>query len=104
MAKRIYVGNLSHETTENDLADLFQQVGTVESANIITDRDTGRSKGFGFVELDSRDADRAIAQLHGVELNGRSITLSEELARHQQIETGESSLAGTHGTGKGEND
>lgn len=104
MAKRIYVGNLSYETTENDLADLFEQVGTVESANIITDRDTGRSKGFGFVELDSKDADRAVAQLHGIELNGHSIILNDELARYE-IETGESSLAGTHGTGtKGEND
>jgi len=65
MSKRIYVGNLSYQTTENDIANLFGQVGEVESANIITDRDTGRSKGFGFVEMGNEDADKAIAQLNG---------------------------------------
>jgi len=62
MGKRLYVGNLSYQTTETDLTNLFEQVGPVESANIITDRDTGRSKGFGFVEMGNEDAEKAIAQ------------------------------------------
>jgi len=74
MAKRIYVGNLSYQTTEGDLSNLFEQVGQVESVNIITDRDTGRSKGFGFVEMGNEEADKAIAQFNGTELNGRSIS------------------------------
>ena len=75
MSKRIYVGNLSYQTTENDISDLFGQVGEVESASIVMDRDTGRSKGFGFVEMGNEDADKAIAQFNGTELNGRSITV-----------------------------
>ena len=63
MSKRIYVGNLSYQTTENDLTNLFEQVGQVEAVKIITDRDTGRSKGFGFLEMGNEDADKAIAQL-----------------------------------------
>src|SRR5262249_38380463 len=81
MSKRIYVGNLSYQTTENDLNNLFGQVGDVESVNIITDRDTGRSKGFGFVEMGNEDAEKAIAQLNGTELNGRSITVNEARPR-----------------------
>ena len=77
MSKRIYVGNLSYQTTEGDLSNLFEQVGQVESVNIITDRDTGRSKGFGFVEMGNEEADKAIAQFNGAELNGRSITVNE---------------------------
>jgi len=59
MTKRIYVGNLSYQTTENDLSALFEQCGQVESVNIITDRDTGRSKGFAFVEMANDDAEKA---------------------------------------------
>jgi RNA recognition motif-containing protein len=84
MSKRIYVGNLSYQTTENDLNNLFGQVGDVESVNIITDRDTGRSKGFGFVEMGNEDADKAIAQLNGSELNGRSITVNEARPREDR--------------------
>jgi len=84
MSKRIYVGNLSYQTTENDIANLFGQVGEVESANIITDRDTGRSKGFGFVEMGNEDADKAIAQLNGTELNGRTITVNEARPREDR--------------------
>jgi RNA recognition motif-containing protein len=84
MSKRIYVGNLSFQTTENDISDLFGQVGEVESANIITDRDTGRSKGFGFVEMGNEDADKAIAQFNGTELNGRSITVNEARPREER--------------------
>ena len=84
MSKRIYVGNLSYQTTENDINNLFGQVGEVESVNIITDRDTGRSKGFGFVEMGNEDADKAIAQLNGTELNGRSITVNEARPREDR--------------------
>ncbi|HST21399.1 MAG TPA: RNA-binding protein [Blastocatellia bacterium] len=84
MAKRIYVGNLSYQTTEGDLSTLFEQVGPVESVNIITDRDTGRSKGFGFVEMGNEEADKAIAQFNGTELNGRSITVNEARPREER--------------------
>ena len=84
MSKRIYVGNLSYQTTDNDLNNLFGQVGDVESVNIITDRDTGRSKGFGFVEMGNEDAEKAIAQLNGTELNGRSITVNEARPREDR--------------------
>jgi cold-inducible RNA-binding protein len=84
MSKRIYVGNLSYQTTENDLADLFGQLGEVASANIITDRDTGRSKGFGFVEMGSEEADKAIAQLNGSELDGRTLTVNEARPREDR--------------------
>ena len=77
MSKKIFVGNLSFQTTEGDLSNLFEQVGQIESVNIITDRATGRSKGFGFLEMGEEEADKAIAQFNGAELNGRSITVNE---------------------------
>jgi cold-inducible RNA-binding protein len=76
MSKKIFVGNLSFQTTENDLNDAFSQHGPVEAVAIITDRDTGRSKGFGFVTM-SDGADKAIAQLSGSELGGRMLTVNE---------------------------
>ena len=97
MSKRIYVGNLSYQTTEGDISNLFGQVGEVESANIITDRDTGRSKGFGFVEMGNEDADKAIAQLNGTELNGRSITVNE--ARPREDRGGNRGGGGGYGRG-----
>ena len=84
MSKRIYVGNLSYQTTESDLSDLFSQSGEVQSVNIITDRDTGRSKGFGFVEMDGESADKAIALFNGTELNGRSLTVNEARPREER--------------------
>lgn len=77
MSKRIFVGNLSFNTTESDLDGLFAQVGQVESVSIITDRMTGRSKGFGFVEMSNEDADKAIAKLNGTDLGGRALTVNE---------------------------
>jgi RNA recognition motif-containing protein len=77
MTKKVYVGNLPFRTTEEDLNNLFSQVGPVESVSIITDRDTGRSKGFGFVSMGSDDADKAIAQFNGTEFNGRALTVNE---------------------------
>ena len=73
MAKKIYVGNLSFQTTEADVSELFGNVGQVESVQIITDRDTGRSKGFGFVQMtDDAAAEKAIAALNGKEVNGQA--------------------------------
>src|SRR5207249_10769653 len=77
MAKKIFVGNLSFQTSENDLNDLFAPFGEVESVKIITDRDTGRSKGFGFVEMSDDSAEKAISQLNGKEMNGRALTVNE---------------------------
>ena len=77
MTKKVYVGNLPFQTTEDDLSNLFSQVGQVESVSIITDRDTGRSKGFGFVSMDSEAADKAIAQFNGTDFNGRALTVNE---------------------------
>ena len=96
MSKRIYVGNLSYQTTEGDLANLFEQVGEVESVNIITDRDTGRSKGFGFVEMGNEEADKAIEQFNGTELNGRAMTVNEARPRPER-----SSSRGNYGGGGG---
>ena len=84
MSKRIYVGNLSYQTTEGDLATLFEQVGQVDSVNIITDRDTGRSKGFAFVEMSGEDADKAITQLNGTEVGGRALTVNEARPREER--------------------
>ena len=76
MKKKLYVGNLSFPTTETELKELFGQSGSVETVRIITDRDTGRSKGFGFVEMEE-GADHAIAQLNGKDFNGRALTVNE---------------------------
>jgi RNA recognition motif-containing protein len=77
MSKKLFVGNLSFKTTENDLTDAFAQCGTVEAVALITDRDTGRSKGFGFVTMSEEDADKAIGQLNGSQLDGRALTVNE---------------------------
>ena len=77
MSKKMFVGNLSFQTTESDVRSAFEQYGTVESVAIITDRDTGRSKGFGFVEMSEEDANKAIAGLSGSQLDGRALTVNE---------------------------
>ena len=80
---RLYVGGLPYQTNENDLISLFEQVGPATSATVITDRDTGRSKGFGFIDMEStEDGQRAIAQLNGSVLGNRTITVNE--ARERQ--------------------
>ena len=75
MKKKLYVGNLSFETTESELQELFGQAGRVETVRIITDRETGRSKGFGFVEMQT-GGDEAIAEMNGKEFNGRALTVN----------------------------
>src|SRR5215211_5965806 len=78
MATKLYVGNLSFKTTSDDLRDHFAQAGTVESASVIEDRETGRSRGFGFVEMaTAEDAQAAIEQFNGKDLNGRNLTVNE---------------------------
>jgi cold-inducible RNA-binding protein len=88
MSKRLFVGNLSYQTTESDITTLFEQAGEVESASIITDRDTGRSKGFAFVEMGSDSADKAITQFNGTELNGRALTVNEARPREERSSNG----------------
>ena len=78
MGNKLYVGNLPFSATDDSLRELFKQAGTVDSATIITDRDTGRSKGFGFVEMSSdQEAADAITKFNGTDFEGRSITVNE---------------------------
>ncbi len=73
----IFVGNLAFAVTETELRDLFEEHGTVNSLRLITDRETGRSRGFGFVEMDNSEADSAIKALNGMDLQGRSIKVNQ---------------------------
>ena len=78
MAKKLYVGGLSYSTTEDSLREAFSQVGAVESAAIIMDKMTGRSRGFGFVEMtNDEDAEKAVEMWNGKELDGRKLTVNE---------------------------
>jgi RNA recognition motif-containing protein len=78
MGRKLYVGNLAYGVTDSDLQQLFEAHGTVQSAQVIMDRDTGRSKGFGFVEMGSdQEAQAAIAALNGKEVDGRTLTVNE---------------------------
>lgn len=78
MGKKLYVGNLPYSATDSSLSDLFSQCGSVDSAKVISDRDTGRSKGFGFVEMStSEEASKAINTLNGSTFEGRPITVNE---------------------------
>jgi len=85
MAKKLYVGNLSYGMTDASLRELFAQSGTVESATIITDRMSGRSKGFGFVEMSSdKEAQAAIDTFNGKEIDGRKLTVNEARPREER--------------------
>src|SRR5437763_13923644 len=85
MGKKLYVGNLTYGTTDRDLEQMFQAHGTVQSAQVIMDRDTGRSKGFGFVEMGSdQEAQAAIAALSGKEVDGRQLTVNEAKPREDR--------------------
>lgn len=78
MAKKLYVGNLSYGTTDDILLNTFSQFGTVTSANVLVDKFTNRSRGFGFVEMaNDEEAEKAIAELNGKEIDGRAITVNE---------------------------
>src|SRR5918993_3192358 len=82
MSIKLYVGNLAFRTTSDDLQDLFSQAGTVESASVVEDRDTGRSRGFGFVEMATKEeGEAAIQQLNGKEVGGRNLNVNEAKPR-----------------------
>jgi RNA recognition motif-containing protein len=102
MGKKLYVGNLSYGTGDGDLERLFTAHGRVESAQVIMDRDTGRSKGFGFVEMGSdEEAQAAIAALNGKEVDGRSLTVNEARAREEGGGRGRGGFGGGSGGGVG---
>jgi len=85
VAKKLYVGNLSYDVTDSDLENLFSPHGTVQSAQVIMDRDAGRSKGFGFVEMNSdQEGQAAITALNGTESNGRALTVNEARPREER--------------------
>ncbi len=85
MAKKLYVGNLSYSVTQEQLLDLFSQAGEVAEATVITDRDTGRSKGFGFVEMETdEEAAEAIKRFNGYELDNRTLTVNEARPREER--------------------
>ncbi len=85
MSTKLYVGNLSFRTTSQELTELFTQAGTVESANVIEDRDTGRSKGFAFIEMSTQDeANSAIEQFNGKEIGGRALKVNEAKPRENR--------------------
>jgi RNA recognition motif-containing protein len=100
VAKRLYVGNLSYDMNDSDLRSLFEQHGSVTSAQVVMDRDTGRSKGFGFVEMGSeQDAQSAINALNGQEVNGRALAVNE--ARPREDRGGGGGGRGGYGGGRG---
>ena len=85
MGKKLYVGNLPYTATDSDLQRMFEEFGAVQSAQVIMDRDTGRSKGFGFVEMGSdQEAQAAIKALNGQEVDGRSLTVNEAKPREDR--------------------
>ena len=85
MSRKLYVGGLPYSVTEEQLEQLFSEHGNVESAKVITDRDTGRSRGFGFVEMESQEeAQKAISSLNGTELDGRTLTVNEAKPRENR--------------------
>src|SRR5215470_7056211 len=99
MGKRLYVGNLPFSATDESLMQMFQQAGQVESARVITDRDTGRNKGFGFVEMSTeQEAADAITRFNGTDFEGRSITVNE--ARPMQPREGGGGGRGFGGGGR----
>lgn len=85
---RLYVGNLPYDTTNQDLQELFAKIGAVTSATIITDRYSGRSKGFGFVEMENdQDAEKAIKEINGTQIGGRSVVVSVAKPREERPRT-----------------
>lgn len=102
MAKNIYVGNLAWECTADDLLALFQEHGNVARAQVITDRETGRSRGFGFVEMeDDGEAQKAIEALNGSEYQGRALTVNEARPREDRGGGGHRGGGGGYGGGGG---
>ena len=100
MAKKLYVGNISFQTTSDDLVQAFSQYGTVLGAQIVSDRETGRSRGFAFVEMHD-GGDEAIAALNGAQLGGRTLTVNEAKPREERPRTGGGGGGGGYGGGGG---
>lgn len=104
MSFKLYVGNLSFSTSSDDLQQLFAQVGTVESATVVEDRETGRSRGFGFVEMaSSEEGQKAIEQFNGTDFNGRNLTVNEARPRENRGGGGRG-YGGNRGGGGGGNE
>ena len=102
MGSKLYVGNLSYDVNSSDLEQLFAQYGTVQSAEVISDRDTGRSKGFGFVQMGSdQEAQAAIAALNGQQQDGRALTVNEAKPREDRGGGGGGGGRGGYGGGGG---
>ena len=102
MGRKLYVGNLAYGVKDSDLQDLFSAHGTVDTAQVIMDRDTGRSKGFGFVEMSSdQEARAAISALNGKELEGRTLTVNEARPREERGGGGGGGGRGGYGGGGG---
>jgi len=98
---KLYVGNLAFQTSSEDLQQLFAQAGTVESAAVVEDRETGRSRGFGFVEMSSKEeGDAAVTQFNGKEVNGRALTVNEAKPRENRNGGGGGGRGG-YGGGRG---
>ena len=99
--KNLYVGNLPHSTTESELRTVFEAHGAVEKVSLVTDRDTGRSRGFGFVEMtDAGEADKAIMALNGTELGGRTLTVNEAKPKTERPRGGQRFGGGGGGRGR----
>ena len=99
MSKKLYVGGLPYAVTDQRLEEVFSEHGTVESARVVTDRDTGRSRGFGFVEMESQgEAESAISALNGTDLDGRTLTVNE--ARPRENRSGGFGGGGGRGGGR----
>jgi len=102
--KNLYVGNLPHSTTESELRTAFEAHGPVEKISIVTDRDTGRSRGFAFVEMtNAAEADKAIAALNGTEFGGRTLTINEAKPKTDRQRGGQR-FGGGGGGGRGRDD
>ena len=104
MSMKLYVGNLSFNTSNQDLSELFAQIGTVETATVVEDRETGRSRGFGFVEMASKEeGEKAIAELNGKEVDGRELKVNEAKPRENRGFGGGGGGGGNRGGGGGGN-
>ncbi len=102
MSMKLYVGNLAFQTSSEDLQQLFAQAGTVESASVVEDRETGRSRGFGFVEMSSKEeGEKAIEQFNGKEVNGRNLNVNEAKPREDRGGGGGGGGRGGYGGGGG---
>jgi len=103
--KNLYVGNLPHSTTEAELRTAFEAHGAVEKVSIVTDRETGRARGFAFVEMtNAAEADKAVAALNGTEMGGRTLKINEAQPKTDRPKSGGQRFGGGGGGGRGRDD